>query len=81
MRKSSVLMIFAILFLVALLFSHWYEARQRSAEIRGLQLEQHEIDRLNESLDGKADDCVVRREWYGFSCTEIKTGKKFKVIL
>ena len=81
MRKSSVLMIFAVVFLAALLFSHWHEGREFRAEMNQLRLEQHEIDRIEESLPNKADDCVIRREWYGFSCTEIKSGKKFKVYL
>jgi hypothetical protein len=85
-EKFKMLAVFALLFLLILFFLRVYEGRQFRAEVAEqqnlMQLNQHEIDRLNEELSARyADDCKVERTWYGFRCTEFKTGKVFKVVM
>ena len=85
MRKDKVptiLSIIAFIFLAVLLFSHQYERRQLSAEIHALDLSQREINVLNDELNRRmAEDCKIERTFYGFRCTEFKTGKVYRVYL
>lgn len=85
-EKFNILWIIALLFVSVLLVAHCYEGRKLKAELADQQiimnLTQYEIDRLNQELDARyADDCKVERTWYGFRCTEIKTGKVYRVYL
>lgn len=85
-EKFRLLWIVALVLLCALLMSRCYEGRQLKAEVAQqqiiMQLNQAEIDRLNSELEARnADDCKIERTWYGFRCTEFKSGKVFRVIM
>jgi hypothetical protein len=81
--KFKWLWILALVLLCCILITQCDEGRKLKAEARQtaetLRLNQAEIDLIMTRLDGLADDCIVKREWYGFSCREIKTGKLFRM--
>lgn len=81
--KSNILWAIAVIGLMSFFVANCLEGRKLKAEVQAqaelTRYTQSEIDLIMTRLDGLADDCVVNREWYGFSCKEIKSGKVFKV--
>jgi len=83
MKPLTAIYLFVIVGLTFLFTSQCIEGRRLKAEIQEqkelMMYNQAEINFIMTKLDGIADDCIVKREPWGFSCREIKSGKVFRV--
>lgn len=82
-EKINIVLVFVTLLFLVVMAARCYEGRKLKAEIAEQQtimkLNQYEIDRLNEELNARcANDCVLERTWYGFTCREFKADENGK---